>query len=127
MFKVPGEVPTYIVIDALDECPDTSKVPSTRENSPREEVLQLVKKLVELHLPNLRICITSRPVVDIRNIIEPLAPPPNHVSLHDEEGQKKDIADYIHSVVYSDVKMMNWREEDKRLAIKTLSDGACGM
>lgn len=129
MFKVPGEVPTYIVIDALDECPspDPSEVPSTQEKSPREEVLQLVKKLVELHLPNLRICITSRPVVDIQNIIEPLAPPPNQVSLHDEDGQKKDIADYIHSVVYSDRKMMNWREEDKRLAIKTLSDGACGM
>jgi len=125
MFRVPGEVPTYIIIDALDECPDTSKVPSTP--SPREEVLELVKKLVELRLPNLRICVTSRPLVDIRNIIKPLAPSPNYISLHDEEGQKKDINDYINSVVYTDAKMVKWREEDKKLVIKTLSDGACGM
>jgi len=122
VLKVPGEVPIYIIIDALDECPDTSGM-----HSPREKVLDLVKKLVELRVPNLRICITSRPEVDIRNVIGPLASTSNCISLHDEEGQKKDIADYVNSVVYSDPKMMNWLEEDKKLVIKTLSDGADGM
>ena len=122
MFRVPGEVPTYIIIDALDECPDKSGM-----QSPREKVLEFIKKLVESHLPNLRICVTSRPVVDIRNVIEPLVSTSNCISLHDEEGQKKDIADYIKSVVYSDPKMTKWLEEDKKLVINTLSDGAEGM
>lgn len=122
MFRVPGEVPTFIIIDALDECPDTSGT-----YSPRKKVLEFIRKLVELHLPNVRVCVASRLEVDIRNVIESLTSTSNCISLHDEEGQKKDIADYINSVVYSDPKMMRWLEEDKKLVIKTLSDGAEGM
>jgi hypothetical protein len=48
--------PTYIIMDALDECPVTSTTPS-----PREEVLEFVDELVGLHLPNVHICVTSRP------------------------------------------------------------------
>ena len=47
--------PNYIIISALDECLDTTGVPSARE-----QVLNLVYELVDLHLPNLRICVTSR-------------------------------------------------------------------
>ena len=39
--------PTYIIIDALDECPNTFGMPS-----PREVVLDFVKDLVELSLPD---------------------------------------------------------------------------
>ena len=42
--------PTYLLIDALDESPNTSGIPSSRE-----KVLWFVKELVELRLPNLRI------------------------------------------------------------------------
>jgi len=35
--------------------------------------------------------------------------------------------DYINSVVYSDRMIQRWREEDKRLVIKTLSERANGM
>jgi hypothetical protein len=34
---------------------------------------------------------------------------------------------YIKSVIHSDRKMKNWREEDKQLVIDTLSDKADGM
>ncbi|KAH9986506.1 hypothetical protein BJV77DRAFT_1070932 [Russula vinacea] len=84
-------------------------------------------ELVELHLANLRLCITSRSEVDIRNVLEPLTSISNRISLHDEVGQKKDIAEYISSIVYSDKKIMRWREEDKDLVVKTLSDRADGM
>ena len=124
MLKISGDISIYIIIDALDECPDTA---TSGMHSPRENVLELVKKLVELHIPNLRICVTSRMMVDIQNVIEPLTSESNCISLHDEAGQKKDIADYINSVVYLDPKMMNWREEDKKLVMKTLSDRADGM
>jgi hypothetical protein len=95
--------------------------------SSREKVLDLVEDLVESCLSNLRLCITSRPEVDIRNVLEPLTSSSNRISLHDESGQKKDIVDYISSVVRSDRKMKKWREEDKKVVIQTLSDKANGM
>src|SRR6266576_572295 len=119
ILEVAGQVPIYIIVDALDECPDTSGTQSSRE-----KVLNLVKHLVKLRLPKLRLGITSRPEVDIRNVLEPLTSSSNHISLHDESGQKKDILDYINSVVRSDIKMKNWREEDMKLVIQTLSDKA---
>ena len=75
MLSAETHVPTYIIIDALDECPITSSVPS-----PREEVLNFVDELVGLHLPNVHICVTSRPELDIRAVLEPLTPHP--VSFH---------------------------------------------
>jgi hypothetical protein len=122
MLHVPSNVPIYVIVDALDECPDTSGA-----QSPREKVLALVEELVGLRLPNLRLCITSRPDVDIRNVLEPLSSTSNRISLHDEDGQKKDIADYVKSVVYSDKRIMRWREKDKELIVKTLLDRSGGM
>jgi len=122
MLKLPSNEPIYVILDALDECPDTSGLRSSRER-----VLELVTKVVGLQLPNLRLCVTSRPEIDIRNVLEPLTSTSNRMSLHDEEGQNKDIADYVRSVVYSDSKMMRWREQDKELVIETLSSRANGM
>ena len=122
MLKVPGKVPIYVVVDALDECPHGYRV-----QSPREKVLALVEELVGLRLPNLRLCITSRPNIDIRNVLEPLTSTSNRISLHEEDGQRKDIADYVSSVVYSDKTIMRWREKDKELVVKTLLDRAGGM
>ena len=112
--------PTYIILDALDECPKTSTIPP-----PREEVLEFVDELVGLHLSNLHICATSRPESDIQAFLGPLTSHP--VSLHDESGQQEDIANYVSSFVHSDRRMRRWREEDKDLVIKTLSEKADGM
>ena len=43
MLTVMGQVPIYLVIDALNECSNASGIPS-----PREMVLELVKEIVEL-------------------------------------------------------------------------------
>ena len=112
--------PIYIILDAIDECPNTFGMPS-----PRESVLGFVKELVELSLPHLHICVTSRPEVDIRTVLEPLTS--LRVSLHDETGQKKDIVEYVSSVVRSDDRMGKWREQDQKLVIETLSEKADGM
>ncbi|KAI0264040.1 hypothetical protein BGY98DRAFT_1086079 [Russula aff. rugulosa BPL654] len=120
MLTLPDQQPVYLIIDALDECPDTSGLPS-----PREQVLDLVKELVELSTPNLRLCVTSRPEIDIRRALEPLTS--LRVSLHEQSGQKQDIVDYVTSVVQSDAKMRRWRDEDKNLVIETLSERADGM
>ena len=116
----PNERPTYIILDAIDECPLSSSVPS-----PREEVLEFVNELVGLRLPNLHTCVTSRPELDIQAILGSLTPDP--VSLHDQSGQKQDIADYVSSFVQSDRRMRRWRDEDKDLVIKTLPEKADGM
>jgi len=120
MLKHPGQAPVYIIIDGLDECPDGFGRPS-----PREKVLKLVEELVDLRLPNLRICITSRPEADIRRVLDPF--PFHHISLHDECGQMQDIVDYIRSVVNTDRKMERWRAEDKELVIEVLTKKADGM
>ena len=114
--------PTFIVLDALDECPDSFTFPS-----PRDEVLQLVRELVDLHLPGLHIFATSRPEVDIRAVLQPLAF--RSVSLHDEDGQKTDIADYVRNVVNSapSSAMRRWITEDKNMVIETLTERADGM
>jgi hypothetical protein len=115
-----SQLPTYIILDAIDECPNISGIPT-----PREKVLKLVKALVDLGLPNLRICVTSRPEIDIRTALEPLAS--GHLSLHDQPGQKRDIDEYVSSIVQFDTKMRRWREDDRKLAIETLSEKADGM
>jgi hypothetical protein len=122
MLRLPGQGPIFIVLDALDECPDSSGFPS-----PRSEVLQLVKELVELRLEELHICTTSRPEVDIRAVLEPLAF--RMVSLHDEGGQKTDIADYVCDAVKlsPSMAMRRWRDDDKNLVISTLTERADGM
>ena len=84
-----------------------------------------MKQLVELNLPNLHLCVTSRPEIDIRTSFEAFTP--NQISLYDEKGQKQDIIDFITSVVYSDEDMKRWRDDDKKLVIETLSERADGM
>ena len=120
MLSLPGQAPTYIIVDGLDECPNFSGTPSARE-----EVLELLKELVDLNLPNVHLCVASRPEMDIRMALEPLTS--LKISLHDEVGQKEDMTEYIKSVVYSDRSMGRWKEEDKQLVIHTLSDKADGM
>jgi hypothetical protein len=51
------------------------------------------------------------------------------VSLHNQTGQKEDIAGYVRSIVFSDsdTNMKRWKKEDKELVVKTLAERADGM
>ena len=122
MLTVRDRRPIYLIMDALDESSNVTGIPTSRKR-----VLQLSKELMDLRLPNLYICVTSHQEFDIRDVIEPLTS--HRVSLHDQSGQYKDIEDYVRSVVYSDSKpiMRRWKEEDKELVIKILSERADGM
>jgi hypothetical protein len=120
MLSLPGQGPIYIIVDAVDECPNSSGTPSARE-----EVLELIKDLVNLEFPNVHLCVASRPEIDIRVAFEPLTS--LQISLHDESRQKEDITAYIKYVVHSDWNMRKWREEDQNLVIDTLSQNADGM
>jgi hypothetical protein len=110
---------TYIIVDALDECPTTSGTPSARD-----KVLGLVADLVNLRNPNLRLCVTSRLEADIWKVLQPLAS--HSVSLHDEIGQIGDINDYISFFVNS-ASMSHWKKEERDLIIHKLREEAAGM
>ena len=122
MLTRPDQGPIYLILDALDECPKTSGLPSKRQ-----QILDLIRDLVDLRLPNLHACVTSRPEVDIKDVLETLTS--HSVSLHDESGQQRDIAEYVQSVVHSNSnrEIRRWRDADKDLVIKTLSERADGI
>jgi hypothetical protein len=120
LLKLPGQAPVYLVVDALDECPITADMPS-----PREEVINLINELLKSELPNLRICVTSRPEADVKAVLDPLTS--YSISLHNEKGQMRDIDDYIRFVVNADQRMRRWNAKDKQLVIDVLTRRADGM
>ena len=120
LLKLPGPVPVYLIVDALDECSNTSSIPSSRS-----KVLNLLEDLIKSQYPNLHICVTSRPEADIKDVLDPL----NFcsVSLHDQREQKRDIDDYIKWVINTHPKNREWGAEDKQLAIDIFSEKSDGM
>jgi hypothetical protein len=118
--KLPGQAPVYLIIDAMDECPITSSVSSSRD-----KVLMLVEGLIDSQVPNFRICVTSRLETDIKGVLDPLTL--HSISLHDQIGQMEDIENYIKFVVNTDRIMRRWKTADKQLVIKVLTDKADGM
>jgi hypothetical protein len=120
MLKLPGQSPPYLVIDALDECPNASGYPTKRE-----QVLAVMQELIDLQLPQVHFCITSRPEIDIQDVLEPLAV--YNMPLPKQAGQNRDIVNYINHFVRSDPRVQRWREEDKQLVIETLTEKAGGM
>ena len=110
--------PIFIVLDAIDECPNSVGTPS-----PRENVLELVEWLSQDS--HVSICIASRPETDIEAVLQPLAS--HTVSLHGESGQNEDIINYIKWFLITDPKARKWKKEDKELVLERLSKGADGM
>ena len=120
MLTLETQHPTYIIVDALDECPTTISIPS-----PRDDLLRFVAEHVDLRLPNPHICVTSRLEHDIQAVLGHLTPHP--VTFHDESEQQQDVADYVTSFVHSNERMRKWPEADKDLVIKLLLENADGM
>ena len=120
LLKLPGQVPAYVVLDALDECSNATGLPS-----PRDKVLELVQRLIRLRLPNLRICVTSRPEADIKPVLDRLAN--CSISLDGENWQRQDMIDYIRSIVNTDPMMRKWKPADKELVVDVLTKRADGM
>jgi hypothetical protein len=120
ILRVPGQATVYLIIDGLDECSNTSAMPS-----PREKVLKFLKDLMDSQLPNLRICVTSRPEIDIEAALKPLTF--HSISLHDEDGQTEDIDNYIKHIVSTDQNIRRWKAADKKLVIDVLIEKSHGM
>jgi hypothetical protein len=119
MLSQPGQGPIYIIVDGVDECPNSSGTPSARR-----EVLDLIKELVGLKRPNVHVCVASQPEIDIQMVLESL----EHlqISLDNEIGHEADIIAFINHTVHSNTTP-GWTEEDQSLVINTLSQKANGM
>jgi hypothetical protein len=116
----------------LDECSKSSH--TIGAPSAREEVLGFIGQLAKLNLPNLFICVTSRPEQDIlttRDLLDLPTFSVYQIFLHKEIGQQEDIDNYIRSFIgkhtSTDSVMQEWTEDDKKLVINELSEGAGGM
>ena len=120
LLKLPGSPPVYLIVDGLDESPNTST-----QSFHRKRVLSFLDDLVKAQLKNLRLCVTSRLEVDIRDILEPLSS--YSVSLEDESGQKKEIKDSIELFVRTDDQMKRWNPRHKQLVIDNVTEKADGM
>jgi hypothetical protein len=120
ILSLPGLAPVYLIVDALDECPNPSVV-----RSRRAKVLSLIKDLVETKNRNLRVFVTSRPELDIKDVLDPLIF--RSISLHDEGGQKRDIGDYIKSVISTRTIEARWKERHRKLAFDALTEKSNGM
>jgi hypothetical protein len=115
-----AQQPIYIIVDALDECPNMFSIPS-----PQMRALGLLRDLVNMRLANFHICVTSRPEISIGAVLEPLAS--GAISLHGEIGQQKDIYEYVNHVIYSNEVTKKWRDEDKELVVEQLTENVDGM
>jgi hypothetical protein len=120
VLKLPKQPPVFLIVDALDECENASPIPSHREKA-----LKLLEKLIDSQLPNLRICVTSRPEPDIKVVLEPLTF--RSISLQDERGQMEDIEKYIKWAVERDPRNRRWTTQDKQMVINDLTLNANGM
>jgi hypothetical protein len=121
MLSHPSQGPIYLIIDGVDECPDSSG----SGPSARGQVVKLIDELVGLRLPNVHICVSSRPEVGKRTVFKDSTI--LSVPLHEQIGHKEDIDDYIRSIVYSDPKMKSLSEKEKIRAVETLTKKSDGV
>ena len=122
LLRVPGQPPVYFILDALDECSNTSTLALV--SPPRKQVLKLLKELIDSQFPRLHICVTSRLEADIQCILTPLAF--CSISLHDENEHKDDIDNYIKFVINTSAMEQIWKVDDKEQAINVLMEQADG-
>jgi hypothetical protein len=120
ILKLPRRHSVYLIVDALDECPNSAVT-----LPPRKKILNLLEELIGSKIPNLRICVTSRPESDITVVLDRL--PFHTISLHDERQQIDDINGYITWFVTNDEGMREWTTEDKQHVIDVLTRKGDGM
>jgi hypothetical protein len=104
--------PTYMIIDALDECTD------------RELLLDLMEEIHAWALDDLHIITTSRPEKEIKETLELLAT--NTVGL-ESALVEPDIRSYIRHTLEEDKRLRKWSLEVKNEVEIALAEGAHGM
>jgi hypothetical protein len=97
---------------------------NTFQAQSRGEVLELLNRLVNLNIQNLRLCVTSLPEIDIQHSLS--RSNPYFIDLYNHKEQQQDIATFVQDKVHSEGMMQRWPEAHKERVIKTLTDKADG-
>jgi hypothetical protein len=103
---------TFIFLDALDECKE------------REELLGLIKIIVDWKLDMLHLLATSRRENDIEETLTPLITGQICIKSAPVDA---DIRTHIHERLQNDTKLRRWPKNVRTEIEKTLMDGANGM
>lgn len=118
LLEVQPQTSIYIIVDGVDNCPNTN----TGAKSARKKVVEFLEGLVRSRLSNLYICITSSPEEDMQRCLKVLAPPTRRVSLHEQDGHMEDIKRYTTHFIQNDKDMQTWPAGDKDILFKALSE-----
>lgn len=105
---------SYILLDALDECP--------RDNS-REDVLRVIQMIRDWRLPSLHLLVTSRDLLDIRRSLNPSDD--CDLSMKNS-GIDKDIFDFVSYQLENDTKLQRYKVRHSEIQEK-LTHGAHGV
>lgn len=97
----------YILLDALDESP---------VETPRAEVLSMIKTMRQWQLPGLHLLVTSRDLPDIRNRLQHvgLCQDAEHIELKNASVQE-DIQQYVDYQIDHDPELRRWGEHRDKI------------
>ena len=108
---------TFIIIDALDECPT--------HGGERATLLELLRSLAASHHANLHVLVTSRKESDIEvKLMGSVTLPPLSFQ---EEDTEIDIRTHVKAQLASDTSMSKWPEPTKLEVEEVLTTKAKGM
>lgn len=103
----------YILIDALDECPEPTRY---------SQLYTFLNELVSLGIGGLRLLMTSQPLEDIRAGLTSILQSGLRISLHDVAAQSADLELYI-SDRLSNFKWPDEIKDEARSALISKADG----
>ncbi|KAJ5757468.1 uncharacterized protein N7511_006162 [Penicillium nucicola] len=105
---------SYIVLDALDECP---------QDTTRDDVLRVIQEIRDWRLPGVHLLVTSRDQLDIRRSLNPNQ---NCDIPIKSPGIEKDISDFISYQLATDTKLQRWKVRHTEIQ-KRLTQDAQGV
>ena len=108
---------TFIIIDALDECPESAR---------DEGLLRLLEHIciVGSDKKDVHLLVTSRPETDIQGIMAYFSP--RSLSFHDAMQHKEELDHFI-SMQLADQKLSWWSRELTARVYDTLQERSNGM
>ncbi|CAI7653334.1 unnamed protein product [Penicillium manginii] len=89
----------YILIDALDECP---------QNEERESVLDSIATMRQWSLPALHVLVSSHDITDIRQSFNPQ--PGQAVNMRNP-GVERDISNYVFHELTTRINLSHWKND----------------
>lgn len=112
-----GHKNTFLIIDALDECPN--------QNAERSDLCNVLRVIKEWAASNFHVLVTSRRAVDLVESLDPLCTI-GSISIQGPEVQS-DIRRFIRSELSKNKRLSTWPADIRNEIEHTLVQGANGM